>query len=159
MKIRSPQAATFIALVLAASCSDAASTVPLRGRLTAVDVAGTWNIAFRLDSALLRPPAVGSLVVSDQYDPLHTEYLTAALQVDFRPLLGRQVSCLYPLQASLVQPRDSGVAYFWFTPQAADCGLYAVGRFDRQEFHGEWGEPSATSQLLSHGTFRMWRQR
>lgn len=165
------QFSALIALILLAGCGGPAPTAPFQGRLTAGDVMGAWHIAFRVDSVrdcssgtcrLVRqmgvPSALGSLVISDQYDTVYTEYLTAELQVDFQPALGRQVTCLGLPQASLVQPGDSGAAAFWFTPGAADCGLYAVGQFDGQEFHGSWGEASFTSVPLSTGTFRMWRK-
>jgi hypothetical protein len=54
---------------------------------------------------------------------------------------------------------DSGTAAFWFTPQAADCGIFGSAAFDGKEFHGTWGEATITSALLSSGTFRLWRPR
>jgi hypothetical protein len=158
MKTRSCHVLGLAAVVLASACSDSPPTRPILGPVSTADVEGTWHIAFRLDSALL-PTTVGSLVISDRFDTLYSTYLTAELRADFTPLLGRQVTCLANPQASLVQPRDSGVVHLWFTPGAADCGLFAVGWFDGREFHGDWSEPSFSSQPLSSGTFRMWRQR
>lgn len=154
------------------ACGEPAPTPPFLGRLTGADVAGAWNIAFRLDSirdcssgscrmvpAGPQPLVVGDLVIADRSDPVHTEYLAAELRADFHPSLGRQVTCLAIPQASLVRPGDSGTAAFWFTPGSADCGLYGSGRFDGQEFHGTWSEPSFTGEPLSGGTFRLWRRR
>jgi hypothetical protein len=170
MKTRPCQAFALTAVALLAACGDSAPTSPFQGQLTTADMAGSWYIAFQVDSVrdcssgtcrmarqFLLPPVVGSLVISDRYDTLYSEYLTAELQVDFQPALGRQVTCLSSPQGSLVQPRDSGAAYFWFTPGAADCGLGAVGQFDGQQFNGRWGEASFTDLPLSSGTFRMWR--
>jgi hypothetical protein len=171
MKARSREILRFVACVLTAACSDVSPTRPILGRLSPGDLTGGWNIAFQVDSVRdcasgscrevaqkSLVPAVGSLFISDQYDTLYTAYLTAELHIDFQLALGRQVTCLGSPQASLVLPGDSGIAHFWFTPGAADCGLYGIGRFDGQEFHGGWGEPSFTSLLLSSGTFRMWRK-
>jgi hypothetical protein len=170
MKTRSRIALTIGCLALGAGCAEPPPTRPLLSRLTAHDVIGEWNIAFLVDSVrdcssicrLVKQSPVlsvtGSLIVSDQYDTLYPEYLTAQLQVDFQPVLGRQVTCLGYPQASLVQLRDSGAAYFWFTPGSADCGLGALGQFDGSEFRGTWSEPSFTGLPLSSGSFRMWRR-
>lgn len=171
MHTRSVGISTIIALALVTACGEHAPTPPFLGQLTVSDVAGAWNIAFRLDSvrdctsgacrlvqAGPRPIIVGDLVIADRYDTLYSEYLPAELQVDFEPALGRQVTCLASPQSSLVRPGGSGVADFWFTPGSADCGLYASGQFDGQEFYGTWGEPSFTGQPLSAGSFRMWRK-
>jgi hypothetical protein len=171
MKTGSCHALVLSALVLTGACGDSAAPRPILDHLTPADVAGAWNIAFLVDSvqdcssgscravpAGLRPIVVGEIAIADRFDTLYTEYLTAELQVDFEPALGRQVTCLAIPQASLVLPGDSGTAGFWFTPGAADCGLTGSAQFDGREFHGTWGEPSFTSQPLSAGTFRMWRK-
>jgi hypothetical protein len=169
MKTRSRQVLMIGAFALAA-CGDPTPSAPIRGQLTPAEVTGAWNISFTVDSvrecttscylvgAGLRPIVTGVLVVSDQPDTLHSEWLAAELRVDFTSALGRQVTCLANPQSSLVLLGDSGIAEFWFTPGSADCGLSAQAGFDGREFHGIWGEASFTSVPLSRGTMRLWRQ-
>jgi hypothetical protein len=59
---------------------------------------------------------------------------------------------------ALVQLVDSLSISLALTPDAADCGLAADGRFAANTFTGEWVEPSITSQPDSSGTFTMWRK-
>lgn len=171
MNTPSCQVLAFGAFAFVAACSDATPTLPLRNELTPADITGAWSITFHVDSVrecnsttcyyvsgATLPPVTGTLVVSDQYDPLHPEFLMAEMRVDFEPALGRQITCLENPQASLVQIEDSRTAMFWFTPQAADCGIYGTAEADRTELHGTWGEATVTSDLLSRGTFRLWRK-
>jgi len=152
------RALTLIAFVALSGCARS-TTAPLRAgaALRETDLVGAWMMSFQVGSRT-SPLVFGSLVISDQHDPQHPEFLAAEFSADFRPLLGRQVSCLQTPQPALVQLRDSTSIYLALTPDAADCGLVADGQFTANTFTGAWIEPSITSQPQSSGTFTMWRK-
>jgi hypothetical protein len=147
---------TCIALLPLSGCGRS-TTAPPPGALREADLVGGWTMAFQGGSRT-SPLVFGSLDVSAQHDPQRPEFLVAEFRADFRPLLGRQVSCLQTPQPALVQLRDSASIYLALTPDAADCGLLADGQFAANTFTGAWVEPSITSQPQSSGTFTMWRK-
>src|SRR5262245_22858050 len=73
--------------------------VPLRPRDHRTRVVGTWVIQFQLDSTLGHPvttpaPIVQAIVtLKDTIMRNGKEGLLGNLQVDFRPMLGRQITC------------------------------------------------------------------
>ena len=150
------RALTLATLVPLGGCGSS-STAPSSMALREADLAGGWTVAFQLGTAK-SPLVYGSLVISSQHDPQSPAYLVAQFTADFRPLLGRQVSCLQTPQAALVQLRDSVSISLALTPDAADCGLAAEGQYAANTFTGNWVEPSITSQPQSSGTFTMWRK-
>jgi hypothetical protein len=154
--IRRSDAVTLIALAAVGGCAHAA-TAPVRTALRETDLVGAWTMAFQLGSPT-SPLVFGSLVVSDQHDPQRPAFLVAEFSADFRPLLGRQMSCLQTPQPALVQLQDSISILLALTPDAADCGLVADGQFAANAFSGMWVEPSVTAQPQSSGTFTMWRK-
>jgi hypothetical protein len=83
--------------------------------------------------------------------------LIGGVQVDFAPMLGRQVSCLSqdgpPPRLFFASPDSITVA---FTPGAADCGLWATGRVRDDVVSGTWSEPTFAGHGLG-GRFRMVR--
>lgn len=151
------RALTLVVLVPAGDCGSSANA-PSRTALREADLVGGWTMAFQLGTAN-SPLVYGSLVISSQHDPQRPTYLVAEFTADFRPLLERQVSCLQTPQAALVRLRDSVSITLALTPDAADCGLAAEGRYAANTFTGDWVEPSVTSQPQSSGTFTMWRKR
>lgn len=150
------RALTLATLVPLGGCGSA-SIAPSNTGLREADLAGGWTIAFQLGTAT-SPLVYGSLVISSQHDPQRPTYLATEFTADFRPLLGRQVSCLQTPQAALVQLQDSVSISLALTPDAADCGLAAEGHYAANTFTGNWAEPSITSQPQSSGTFTMWRK-
>jgi hypothetical protein len=149
--------ASVLALAVAiplAGC-DTAPAAPVPPALNSSDLAGSWTMVFQASSAPSRL-VVGTLVISDRSDPQQPAYLTAEFSADFRPALGRQVSCLATPQAALVR-LDSTTVQLLLTPNAADCGLFAGGQLERDAVTGDWVEPSITSRPQSNGTFRMTR--
>lgn len=150
------RALTLIALVPLSGCARS-TTAPSSGTLREADLVGGWTMAFQVGSRT-SPLVFGSLDISAQHDPQRPEFLVAEFRADFRPLLGRQVSCLQTPQPALVRLRDSTSIALALTPDAADCGLVADGQFAANTFSGAWVEPSITSQPESSGTFTMWRK-
>jgi len=144
------------ALVPVCGCTHA-TTAPVAVGLRDTDLVGAWTMSFQIGTRT-SPLVFGSLIVSDQHDPQRPDFLAAEFSADFRPLLGRQVSCLQTPQPALVQLRDSTTIYLALTPDAADCGLVADGHFAANTFTGIWVEPSITSQPQSSGTFTMWHK-
>jgi hypothetical protein len=153
--MRPIRACALISLLAAGGCDS--PTAPVRTALQERDLVGPWTMAFRVGSPT-SPLALGTLSISSDHDPLRPEYLVAEFSADFRPLLGRQVSCLQTPQPALVLLQDSVSVLLALTPDAADCGLEASGQFSANTFTGAWIEPSATSRPQSSGTFSMWRK-
>ncbi len=148
------RALMLIVLVRLSACSHSV-TAPSHTGLREADLVGGWTMVFQVGTPD-SPLVFGSLVVSNQHDQQRPDFLVAGFSADFRPLLGRQVSCLQTPQRALVQVVDSISIFLALTPDAADCGLAADGRFAANTFTGEWVEPSITSQPASSGTFTMW---
>lgn len=154
--LRHLRALMLIVLGAPSACTHSV-TAPPSTVLRESDLIGAWTMAFQVGTPN-SPLAFGTLVVSNQHDQQRPDFLVAEFSADFRPLLGRQVSCLETPQASLVQLRDSLSIVLALTPDAADCGLAADGRFAANTFTGQWVEPSVTSLPQSSGTFTMWRK-
>jgi hypothetical protein len=147
---------TLIAFLQVGGCGHS-PTAPVGAVLHEADLVGGWTMAFRVGSPT-SPLAFGSLDISSRHDPLRPDFLVAEFSADFRPLLGRQVSCLSTPQPALVHLQDSVSLLLALTPDAADCGLVAFGQFSANTFTGAWLEPSVTSLPQSSGTFTMWRK-
>lgn len=136
------------ALALLTACSTA-SVTPSSGSLE-----GSWRITFwappgthpQVDSVVgvlefHRLRASDSSVVA-AFPMMYRDSLVGSVQVDFTPILGRQISCLtadgLPPTARYHTPDSISVA---FTPGGVDCGLWADGRLSDSGVTGSWIEP------------------
>ena len=140
-------AATTIALAVMA-CGTNASPAVDGGDF----FAGEWEMEFTLDSVpgpddrrvwvpRDAPPVRGTLSVSGSRDDREAYEVT--MTVDFRPLLGRQMSCYEPGRRTIrIARADSASWSLLFTPAAADCGFGASARRQGDTLRGEWSETS-----------------
>jgi hypothetical protein len=152
---------------------------PLPSRLAADDVrrnfVGHWRLEFRVDSVVGPPsseagrrwiappttrPAEGVLDVRDSLVEPRRQVLAAALELDFRGVLGRSMSCLDGIRGFTVT-ESGGWAWLGFMPEIFDCGLVARVaeadfRFVGDTVHGQWHERSIRGPV-ARGTFRMYR--
>lgn len=120
------------------------------------DLHGIWRIQFILDSlpfwdTSATPPrarvlttfqdsvVIGVLVVypdsSGHRLPFRTEFAA-----DFRPVLGRPMSCYRPGTGVLDARRRDGAVWLDFGPRSFDCGLVAVGQLVGDTLRGRWYE-------------------
>lgn len=137
---------------------------------------GSWEIIFGLDSTIqldtsAMPPVIrrvpysskrvisGQLIIQDSLiqpflnGPL---LLLADIDIDFTPLLGRQISCLMPANRAIAARISEDTLTVSLTPLAADCGLAASGQLFADSAVGDWVEP-AYSGYRSSGSFVMRR--
>lgn len=147
------------------------AAVPLSDDDARRGLIGHWKVEFRVDSLRKGPNrwgppldtdarAAGTLELRDTLATPHhpVRGLRANLDVDFTPILQRQVSCYEPgLRVIQVEQHDKDVA-MWFTPGAADCGFGANGRFYGDSLIGGWSETSFAGPIVE-GQFRMVRQK
>jgi hypothetical protein len=107
---------------------------------------GSWNIEFRLDSARHAPApdtmatARGTVTFRDTIIANGPDGLKGLVELDFTPILGRQLSCLHNGEGVFpIRFRRDSVS-FDLTPGAADCGLWMTGRAGRDTITGRWAE-------------------
>jgi hypothetical protein len=147
-----------IALFLIAACGRVSLPRP-----TASDsqtLAGDWTLEFQFDSlrsAGAWSPASqqatqGTLHLDDSDGVTHS-----SIQVDFKTLLGREMSCFDPRPTSTVISHSGESTSLHFTPGAADCGLTAFGKFYGDSLVGTWEETSFIGPVAL-GRFRMIRK-
>ena len=129
-------------------------------------VAGLWTVAFRLDS--VRAPAgspsrwergsfnevQGRLRLADS--TTSGDAVRSSIDVDFTPLLGRQMSCFEPRPRSTGVERRGDTVTFRFTPGVADCGFGASGVLRGDSLIGSWDETSFVGPVAA-GRFTMTR--
>jgi hypothetical protein len=127
---------------------------------------GLWTIAFRLDS--LRAPGgsrsgwqrgslrevQGRLRLTDS--SASGNAVRSSIDVDFTPLLGRQMSCFEPTPRSTGVDRQGDTVTFRFTPGVADCGFGASGVLRGDSLIGSWDETSFIGPVAA-GRFVMTR--
>lgn len=113
-------------------------------------IVGLWTIVFRLDS--VRAPAgagwqrgsfrevQGRLRLTDSTTT--GDAVRSSIDVDFTPLLGRQMSCFDPRPRSTGVDRRGDTVTFRFTPGVADCGFGASGVLRGDSLIGSWDETS-----------------
>lgn len=113
-------------------------------------IAGVWRVVFRLDS--VRAPAgsgwgrgsfrevQGRLGLTDS--TTSDNAVRSSIDVDFTPLLGRQMSCFDPRPRSTGVERRGDTVTFRFTPGVADCGFGARGVLRGDTLIGSWDETS-----------------
>jgi hypothetical protein len=128
-------------------------------------LAGLWTIAFRLDS--LRAPGSrsgwergslrevqGRLRLTDS--TARGDAVRSSIDLDFTPLLGRQMSCFEPRPSSTGVERLGDTLTFRFTPGVADCGFGASGVLRGDSLIGRWDETSFAGPVAA-GRFVMTR--
>ena len=139
----------------------ACSQRPSRPGTSRSGIAGSWNAEFVVDSFILarRPvrtaPATGVVTFGDstRLAGARGEWgIATTMRVDFRPALGRQLSCLDQDGSVTAVSAHGDSLHLNFTPQAADCGLHAVGRARGDTISGRWVEPGYAIQALGHFT-------
>jgi hypothetical protein len=147
---------------------DAILQAATRGAQTSRDsvaLVGQWSIQFALDSTrqggsgwtrMQVAPVAGTLRIDSAI--VGRGWQRALMTVDFRPLLGRPMSCYTPgAQGVIVTRPDSLKWQIWFTPATVDCGFdaWAVARGDT--LRGVWTETSFAGAIATGG-FEMARQ-
>ena len=129
-------------------------------------LAGSWTIAFRLDS--VRAPgaspsgwqrgsfreAQGRLKLTDSTTSGNA--VRSSIDVDFTALLGRQMSCFDPRPVRTGVDRQGDTVTFRFTPGVADCGFGASGVLRGDSLIGSWDETSFLGPVAA-GRFVMTR--
>ena len=127
-------------------------------------LAGLWTLAFRLDStrspggsgwqrASLREVR-GQLRLTDS--TTSGDAVRSSIDVDFTPLLGRQMSCFDPRPSSTGVERRGDTLALRFTPRVADCGFGASGVLRGDSLIGSWDETSFAGPVAA-GRFVMTR--
>jgi len=167
-------------LLALGGCAAPVPSPPLQPReritpLTEGDVlrplVGTWRITFAVDSvlggyvdnrAVMRAASgssvSGTLQLLDTLVEGRVRGLRAALDIDFTPALGRQVSCFRPghgVVGITVLPHEVSL---WFTPGAGDCGFRGGGTWRGDSVVGRWSEDAYVG-FKTVGRFRMLRIR
>ena len=116
---------------------------------------GNWHIEFRIDSSRYRAfdPAVvfqGTIVLSDTIILHGPDGLTGAADISLPVSCFHAGAAVFPVSLR----RDS--VTIDFTPNAYDCGLWAIGRLSADTIIGRWYKP-AFAGSASAGRFRMVR--
>lgn len=129
-------------------------------------LAGLWSVAFRLDSVRLPGAspsawqrgsfreAQGRLRLTDSTSSGNS--VRSTIDVDFTPLLGRQMSCFEPRPGTTGVERQGDTVRFRFTPNVADCGFGASGVLRGDSLIGSWDETSFVGPVAA-GRFVMTR--
>ena len=129
-------------------------------------LAGLWTISFRLDSvrapgsspAVWQPGSLsevqGRLRLTDS--TASGDAVRSTIDVDFTPLLGRQMSCFDPRPRTTGVERREDTVTFRFTPAVADCGFGASGVLHGSSLVGSWDETSFVGPVAG-GRFVMTR--
>ena len=179
MHLRPRWALTLAVLVCLVGCGthrtepkdriDALSRSATRRAQTSTDtvaLVGQWMIQFALDSIrqgspewtrFQRSPVHGTLRIDSVI--VGRGWQRAMMTVDFRPLLGRQMSCYAPGPQGLVVTRADSMKWdVWFTPGAVDCGFEASAVEHGDTLRGVWTEGSYAGAIAAGG-FEMVRRR
>ena len=125
-------------------------------------MAGDWTVVFGLDSA--RTQGSGWTRGSHQsvQGTLHlassTGDVSSRIEVDFWPLVYRDMSCFEPRPRMTVITNGVDNTTLRFTPEAVDCGFSASGKFYGDSLIGTWEETSFIGPVTV-GYFRMSRLR
>jgi len=129
-------------------------------------LADLWTIVFRLDSVRApggSPPSWqrgsfrevrGQLRLTDSVSS--GDAVRSSIDVDFTPLLGRQMSCFDPRPRTTGVERQGDTITFRFTPGVADCGFGASGVLRGDSLIGSWDETSFAGPVAA-GRFVMTR--
>ena len=129
-------------------------------------LADLWTIVFRLDSVRApggSPPSwqrasfrevQGQLRLTDSVSS--GDAVRSSIEVDFTPLLGRQMSCFEPRPRTTGVERRGDTVTLRFTPGVADCGFGASGVLRGDSLIGSWDETSFAGPVAA-GRFVMTR--
>lgn len=134
-------------------------------------VVGRWDIAFSVistrpsgsDSAPNAVPVpdrwtTGTIQISDTIAGRDSSNLRMTMDLDFTPVLGRQVSCFQAGPGEIYVAREGTNVRVIFTPHAADCGFGGNGELIGDTLIlGDWSESSFAGPA-TRGHFRMTRQ-
>jgi len=154
-----------VLVVANAGCSTALAPGSGEKPVPNESLAGSWNVVFRLDSvrapgaspsgwqrASLRE-AQGRLRLTDS---TASGGVRSTIDVDFTPLLGRQMSCFEPRPRTTGVERQGDTVRLRFTPNVADCGFGASGVLRGDSLIGSWDETSFIGPVAA-GRFVMTR--
>jgi len=155
------------ALVVAcAGCRTALAPAAGGPPLPGGSLADLWTIVFRLDSVRApggSPPSwqrasfrevQGQLRLTDSVSS--GDAVRSSIEVDFTPLLGRQMSCFEPRPRTTGVERRGDTVTLRFTPGVADCGFGASGVLRGDSLIGSWDETSFAGPVAA-GRFVMTR--
>ena len=134
---------------------------PATGTESQRTLAGDWSIEFRLDSTRgtgVWSPTSDSSIQGTLHLAGNDGVVRSTIEVDFKPLLGRDMSCFDPRPTSTVITHAIESTSLHFTPEAADCGFGASGKFYGDSLVGTWSETSFIGPVAV-GAFRMLRVR
>ena len=98
----------------------------------------------------------GTLQLKDTLVEDYATGLRATVDVDFTPVLGRQVSCFRPGQGVVGVELLANDVTLRLTPGAADCGFTAGGWLRGDSVVGKWYEDAYVGYPTT-GRFRMLR--
>ena len=138
------------------------------------DLVGEWNAEFFIDSMI--PLHSGDSILPRRWrSPLDLASirgilvlvdtligsspgrgLRARFALDFRPALGRQISCLRDSGRLAAGRTGTRTVRLEFTPGVYDCGFAGVGQVTRDSIVGTWSESSFVGPV-SEGRFRLIR--
>ena len=174
MFLRTP---ALVAAMLLSSCGRPLLTPPPRVRALSVGdsrraLVGLWKIEFTIDSvqnittgkggarssllAVTPSTVAGTLELRDTVDGIDGLNLKGTVALDFQRLLGQPLSCYDPRYALVGVKRRNTHVRLELAPGAADCGLYADGRYLGDSVVGSWLEDSFIGPRAV-GRFRMLR--
>jgi hypothetical protein len=160
--------ATLGALLTAvAACQTLSSAGWADTRAPNESLVGTWTVEFRLDSVIgsgttsRRWQAASFRAIRGQLRLTDSTTRSAgivrsSIDLDFTPLLGRQMSCFEPRPTETWVERQGDTVRFRFTPNAADCGVGASGVLRGDSLIGSWDETSFVGPVAM-GRFSMTR--
>jgi hypothetical protein len=133
-------------------------------------VVGRWDVAFSVtstrpgsDSAPSAAPVperwtTGTLLISDTIAGRDSSTLRMTMDLDFTPVLGRNVSCFESGPGEIYVPREGSTVRILFTPHAADCGFGGTGALTGDTLIvGDWSESSFAGPS-TQGHFHMARR-
>ena len=148
------------ALLLVVACGRITLPAP-SGNGSHKTLAGDWTIEFRLDSMRTAgkwSPASYQTIQGTLHLADSDGVVRSTIQVDFNPLLGRDMSCFDPRPTSTAISHTGENTSLVFTSGAADCGFGALGKFYGDSLFGTWSETSFVG-AVAMGRFRMLRSR
>jgi hypothetical protein len=101
--------------------------------------------------------ATGTITISDTASGVAATMLRMRMDLDFTPLLARQVSCYEPGPGVILVRREGSLVSLGFTANAADCGFDGNGELIGDTLLvGEWSEESFLGPV-TRGRLRMSR--
>ena len=125
-------------------------------------LAGDWTLRFGLDSSRTQRSSWTRGSHQSVQGTLHLASssgdVSSRIQVDFWPLVYRDMSCFAPRPRTTVITNSGENTTLLFTPEAVDCGFSASGKFYGDSLIGTWEETSFVGPVTA-GYFQMIRAR